>query len=151
MRIGEVADRAGVNVQTLRYYERRGLLREPRRQSSGYRQYPTETVGLVRFIKRAQELGFSLSDVEDLLTLAEGSGGTCSQVRSLAQAKLDELDRRIAGLREMRRSLIHLVKSCSADGPARPCGLLAGLGPNEVSRRRADGRGIPNGMEEVSR
>ena len=89
MRIGEVAAQAGVNVETLRYYERRGLLREPERQQSGYRAYPEDAVRIVLFIKRAQELGFTLADVQVLLHLAAGGPGTCREVRTLATAKID--------------------------------------------------------------
>ena len=79
LRIGQVASLAGVNIQTLRYYERRGLLREPERRHSGYRAYPPDTVALIRFIKRAQELGFSLSEVEELLHLRQDRESACRQ------------------------------------------------------------------------
>ena len=84
MRIGEVAQRAGVNVQTLRYYERRGLLPTPMRRPSGYREYLLETVVLVRFIKRAQHLGFSLQDVEELIGLRENPSRNRAAVRAVA-------------------------------------------------------------------
>jgi DNA-binding transcriptional MerR regulator len=79
MRTHEVADRAGVNAQTLRYYERRGLLAEPPRSPAGYRDYPTSVVGVVRFVKRSQELGFTLTEVEELLSLAEGGPDSCDR------------------------------------------------------------------------
>jgi MerR family mercuric resistance operon transcriptional regulator len=125
MRIGEVATRAGVHVETLRYYERRGLLREPDRQPSGYRSYGAESVKLVRFIKRAQELGFTLADIEDLLRLADGDGPeSCDRVRALATEKIADMDRRIATLTAMRASLVTLVKSCRRRGRKRECPLL---------------------------
>ena len=71
LRIGDVASKAGVNIETLRYYERRGILRSPKRSSAGYREYPTDTVRLIRFIKRAQELGFTLDEIEDLVALRQ--------------------------------------------------------------------------------
>src|SRR5215470_9819706 len=95
MRIGEVAARASVHVETLRYYERRGLLREPRRQPSGYRSYGEESVHLVRFIKRAQELGFTLANIQELLRLAQGGPESCREVRALAIAKIEDMDRKI--------------------------------------------------------
>lgn len=127
MRIGEVAARARVNIETLRYYERRGLLREPKRERSGYRAYSEDAVRIVRFIKRAQELGFTLADVEVLLHLAAGGPATCREVRALATAKTEDLDRRIETLRAMRRSLLMLVKTCDRRGSERNCPLLESI------------------------
>jgi DNA-binding transcriptional MerR regulator len=92
MKTGQVAERAGVNVQTLRYCERRGLLPEPLRRDSGYRIYGREAVRVVRFIKRAQELGFSLDDVESLLDLAAGGPDGCAAAQRLARRRIAELD-----------------------------------------------------------
>jgi Hg(II)-responsive transcriptional regulator len=128
MRIGEAASRAGVNVETLRYYERRGLLREPDRQSSGYRSYGEDAVRVVRFIKRAQELGFTLTDVEGLLRLADGEGPeSCREVRTLATAKIEDMDRRIATLKAMRASLVALVQTCNRRGSKRECPLIEAI------------------------
>ncbi len=128
MRIGEVASRAGVNVETLRYYERRGLLREPDRQTSGYRAYDAEAVRVVRFIKRAQELGFTLADIEDLLRLADGEGPeSCREVRSMATAKIEDMERRIETLQAMRASLVALVKTCHRKGSKRECPLIEAI------------------------
>lgn len=113
MRIGEVAERAGVNVQTLRYYERRGLLDPPPRTPSGYRIYPLETVRLVRFIKRIQELGFSLTDVEDILSLRDDVES--SQARQIAQEKLAGVRARMQYLKTMEEGLHHLVTNCGTD------------------------------------
>lgn len=112
MKIGEVATKAGVNVQTLRYYERRGLLREPARLRSGYRTYSADTVQVVRFVKQAQALGFTLDDANELLRLARGGPGACGAVRTLASTKVDEFDRKIGMLRAMRRALQRLVATC---------------------------------------
>lgn len=127
MRIGEVAEQAGVNVDTLRYYERRGLLREPERQRSGYRTYSEDAVRVVRFIKRAQELGFTLVEVEVLLHLAAGGPETCREVRALATQRIDDFDGRIATLRAMRRSVLTLVKTCDRRGSKRECPLLESI------------------------
>ena len=121
MQIGQVASRAGVNVETLRYYERRGLLPQPERRPSGYRAYAEDSVKLVRFIKRAQGLGFTLADIADLLRL--GEGGSCREVRSLATAKIADMDRRIRTLQAMRASLVALVKTCNR-GSKRECPLI---------------------------
>jgi DNA-binding transcriptional MerR regulator len=128
MRTGEVAAQAGVNIQTLRYYERRGLLPEPPRRASGYRVYGLETVGIVRFIKRAQELGFSLEDVEALFALMTGGPDDCDQVRRLALGRIGELERRIADLRAVRDSLDRLVATCHRPRAERHCPLLRALG-----------------------
>lgn len=113
MRIGEVAERAGVNVQTLRYYERRGLLDPPPRTPSGYRIYPLETVKLVRFIKRIQELGFSLTDVEDILSLRDDmvSHDACS----IASEKLAGVRARMQHLKAMDEALTHMLTNCGND------------------------------------
>lgn len=127
MRSGEVAAEAGVNVETLRYYERRGLLREPERLESGYRAYPPQAVGTVRFIKRAQELGFSLAEVDQLLELAAGGPDGCDAVQDLARRKLDEFDRKIATLGAMRASLQRLVDTCTRPRSERECPLLQSI------------------------
>ena len=99
MRTGQVARQSGVNTQTLRYYERRGLLQVPPRRPSGYREYAPDAVGIIRFVKRAQELGFSLTEVESLLNLAAGGPANCDRARGLATEKLAELKGKIASLR----------------------------------------------------
>ena len=88
LKTGQVAKAAGVNVETLRFYERRGILREPGRGPSGYREYPAETVRIVRFIKRSQELGFTLEEIQELLALREYDTRTCGEVRDPATVKI---------------------------------------------------------------
>jgi Hg(II)-responsive transcriptional regulator len=124
MRTGEVAAEAGVNVQTLRYYERRGLLPKPARRESGYRVYGPDAVRRVRFIKRAQELGFALSEAESLLELAAGGPAGCDAARAVAEAKISELDRRIADLQAMRNSLRRLAETCARPRHERECPLV---------------------------
>ena len=128
MRTGELAAEAGVNVQTLRYYERRGLLPEPARQQSGYRVYGADAVRTVRFIKRAQELGFGLRDAEALLVLAAGGPEACEAAHELAEEKIAELDARIADLRAMRDSLERLAATCVRPRAERECPLLHAIG-----------------------
>jgi Hg(II)-responsive transcriptional regulator len=127
MTIGQAAIAAGVNIQTLRYYERRGLLTEPPRGTSGYRVYSEAEVQVVRFIKRAQELGFSLQDIESLLGLASGQRRSCSAVRKVAESKVAELDRKIAMMRSMRRALQRLVDTCAMPRSEQECPLLEAL------------------------
>lgn len=129
LRTGKLAAEAGVNVETLRFYERRGLLKEPqRRSSSGYREYPAEAVRVVRFIKQAQELGFTLREIEELLRLRDGQRGTCAEVRAAARSKIEDVERKMRSLRSMKRALTVLVDSCSSNGSTRECPILDALG-----------------------
>lgn len=127
MRTGQVADRAGVNVETLRYYERRGLLPEPPRRESGYRIYGDDAVRIVRFVKRAQELGFSLDEVESLLELSNGGPESWEAVQELTSRRIVELDHRIADLGAMRDSLTRLLATCSQPLGERDCPLLRSI------------------------
>jgi DNA-binding transcriptional MerR regulator len=101
-----------VNPETLRYYERRGILPMPERTSAGHRDYPDWTVNQVRFVKRSQELGYSLADIEHLLRLADGGAASCAQARAITAARVDDLDRRIADLRRMRDRLADTGAVC---------------------------------------
>jgi Hg(II)-responsive transcriptional regulator len=127
MRSSQVADQAGVNVQTLRYYERRGLLPEPERSGAGYRSYDTQAVRTVRFVKRAQSLGFSLEEIDALLHLAAGGPDSCDAAKELATEKIEELERKIADLTAMRDSLGHLVATCQRSRSRRLCPLLEAI------------------------
>src|SRR4051794_11708440 len=124
MRTSELADRAGVNTETLRYYERRGLLEDPRRSPGGYRDYPASAVGLLRFVKRAQQLGFTLDEVEELLHLEGGGPDSCDAARALAEHRCDDLAVRIADLQRMHDSLAELVATCDLPRADRRCELL---------------------------
>jgi redox-sensitive transcriptional activator SoxR len=114
MRVGEVAARAGVNVETLRYYERRGLLPEPRRDPSGHRRYDEETVRFLRAIKEAQGVGFTLAEIAEYVRAARRSESPSEALRVRLAAKIDEIDARIGGLRRMRDELARLV-GCACD------------------------------------
>ena len=127
MTIGEVADRSNVNVQTIRYYERRGLLPTPRRSPSGYRQYSAQNVQRIRFIKRAQALGFSLDDISELLALRVDPSTNCEEVVHHAEAKLRDIDERIEALQLMKRSLISLVGACRDRRTTSDCPILEAL------------------------
>jgi Hg(II)-responsive transcriptional regulator len=126
MWIGETAKEAGVNAQTLRYYERRGLLQRPSRRGSGYREYSADAVQVVRFIKRAQELGFSLDEIEELVRLRGVRRSERQRVRAIAERKIAEIDRKIDHLRSMRGALDHLVHACERGGPAE-CQIIEAL------------------------
>ena len=127
MRIGEVATRTEVGVQTLRYYERRGLLPVPRRRPSGYRNYAEETVQRVRFIRRAQELGFTLDDINDLLSLWPDSTHSCDAVQRRAAVALERIDTKLRDLRRMRSALARFATACRDRSSLDGCPLLAAL------------------------
>lgn len=126
MRIGEVASRAGVNRQTLRFYEREGLLPGPTRRANGYREYPPRTVALVQFIKRAQELGFSLDEAKALSELQQTADRDRPRVRALAEAKLADVRQRIAQLHAIEQALAALVGSCCREDTPH-CAILNAL------------------------
>lgn len=125
--IGQLAQRAGVHVESVRYYERRGLLPAPLRRESGYRQYAEADVGRLRFIKQAQALGFSLAEVGSLLLLRVDSKTTCADVKREAEAKITDIDRRIADLKRMKRALVRVTTACAGRGPASECSILSAL------------------------
>ena len=134
MRIGKAAGEAGVNIQTLRYYERRGLLADPDRTPAGHREYPIEAVQRVRFIKRAQELGFTLSKIEQLLVLRADRRSSCATVRSTARVKIHDIEQKIAALRAMKRALAILERSCATRRSKRACPLIESLEHPDVRR-----------------
>ena len=125
--IGEVARRAGVGVETVRFYERQGLLEEPARKASGYRQYAEEVVARLRFIRRAKELGFTLREIKGLLGLRLDASATRAEVRQQARAKVADIEARIADLQRMRDVLLRLIKKCQGDGAATGCPILGAL------------------------
>jgi MerR family copper efflux transcriptional regulator len=130
MRIGELAQRAGVNVQTVRYYERRGLLDDPRNRRVGYREYTDATLDRLRFIRRAQELGFTLAEIEELLALRLERGTTAADVKARAAAKIVEIEGKIRDLERIRAALTHLAGQCRGGrGPVGDCPLVEALGP----------------------
>lgn len=124
VRTSEVAAQAHVNTQTLRYYERRGLLPEPERTQSGYRAYTPDAVRVVRFVKRAQQLGFTLDDIEDLLHLAQGGPASCDEARAMANTRIADLQQRIDELAGMRDALARLIDTCDQPRAERDCPIL---------------------------
>ena len=131
LRTGELARQADVNVETLRFYERKGLLPEPPRRTSGYREYPPDTVQRIRFIQRAKELGFTLREVKGLLELRVDPETTCAQVRRQAAEKIADVHQKIADLKTIEQALSKLMKSCSGHGPASDCPILEHLDKKE--------------------
>jgi DNA-binding transcriptional MerR regulator len=133
MRIGELALEAGVNPQTLRYYERRGLLEAARGASSGFREYSRDAVRQVRFIRRAQDLGFTLEEIRDLLVLWPDSATSCPIVQARARATLERIDAKLADLREMRGALSKYVAACQNRAESEACPLLEDLAESPSS------------------
>ena len=131
LKIGETAREAGVSVDTVRYYERRGLLPSPKRRQSGYRQYLDDSVTRIRFIKHAQELGFSLDEIADLLSLKLDPRAACGDVKRKAESKIAEIDGKIEMLRRMKDALGSLTKTCAEGKRASECPVLEALGSRE--------------------
>jgi MerR family mercuric resistance operon transcriptional regulator len=123
--IGDVAEAAGVGVETVRYYERRKLVPRPDRRLGAYRQYGSGHVNRVRFIKRAQALGFSLDEIGTLLQLEDGTDR--SSIRRIAAARLEETRRRIADLRRIEKTLVHLLRDCESHAKAPRCPIIAAI------------------------
>ncbi len=130
--IGKVAKLAEVNVETIRYYQRRGFLVEPDKPYMGYRRYSADMVKHIRFIKRAQALGFTLNEVAVLLELEEGRA--CGKTRALARDKINAIDQKLSGLTSMRQALAALVRQCEAGGSTKGCPIIRALEQNESSR-----------------
>ncbi len=130
--IGQVAKGVEVNIETIRYYERMGLIPLPPRRESGYRQYPEDIVNRVRFIKRAQELGFSLKEVAELLSLRVGPNTTCGDVKKVADSKITEIVGKIQSLERMRDALMRLVETCEESRQAEECPILWAFGNDKM-------------------
>jgi DNA-binding transcriptional MerR regulator len=120
-----------VNLQTIRYYEREKLLPEPARLPSGYRVYPADSTRRVRFIKRAQELGFSLDEIRELLSLRVDAKRDRSAVRAIAKAKVAQIDAKIETLTAIRKGLLNITDPCSGHGPAKDCPIILSIDSDE--------------------
>ena len=121
--IGKLARAAGVGIDTVRFYERAGLLNKPQRTASGYRLYDASAAARLHFVRRAKALGFTLEEIGGLLALNDG-GGKRSSVRALAERRLAEIEQRLAELTGMRDTLRHLVHECRSDGPLAGCPII---------------------------
>jgi len=127
MTIGKVADAAGVGVETVRFYERKGLVKPVLRMESGYRQYTMASVERLQFIRRAKALGFTLSEIGSLLDLHADANASCATVKARAQAKLDELDQKIQALMRIRSALEEISQDCQGSGVVGECTILDAL------------------------
>jgi MerR family transcriptional regulator, copper efflux regulator len=126
LRISQLAEQAGVGIDTVRYYERAGLLPEPPRRPSGYREYPPQSLQRLRFIRRAKALGFSLDEIAGLLELSDQRSDV-EAVKRLAQQRLDEVEAKLRELKRIRDGLRGLVKACPGHGATEHCPILQAL------------------------
>ena len=127
MKIGEVAKSAEIGIDAVRFYERRGLIEEPARSPSGYRDYPREVVTSLRFIARAKDLGFSLKEIAELLTLERKETASAAEIKAIANRKLADIEDRIRALQRMRRALRKALDGCPGRGPIAECSILRSL------------------------
>ncbi len=125
--IGRVARSAGLAIETVRYYEREGLLEKPGRTSAGYRQYSADAVRRLHFIRQAKELGFSLAEIKELLSLRMQPDTTCADIRKRAREKIAAVDRKIEDLQRIRQALERLAAACKGTGPTSECPILDAL------------------------
>jgi len=136
--IGKLADRSGVNVETIRYYQRLGLILEPPKPVQGFRRYPVADIARVRFIRRAQQLGFTLKEIGELLELGDGH---CQEVQQLARLKVEKIEDRLRDLQSMHAALLDLLSRCeAADTSDIHCALIEVLGKEATI--------IPSGEKE---
>lgn len=125
MTISKIAKEAGVGVETVRFYQRKGLVSQPPKPSTGgFRVYPVETVNRIRFILQAQELGFSLREIKELLSLRMDPATDCTDVRERAQVKLDEITRKIAQMKGIQAALEKLIADCPGQGALTVCSII---------------------------
>jgi MerR family mercuric resistance operon transcriptional regulator len=122
--ISRIAKEIGVNIETIRFYERRGLIEQPDKPETGYRHYPDETVNRIRFIKRAQELGFTLDEIANLLSLNDRP---CSQVQELTEHKLSAVKEKMADLRRLEKALKALLTQCQSNDDDSRCPIIDSL------------------------
>ena len=125
--IGKVAGLTEVGIETIRFYERQGLIDQPPRKSSGYRQYPTDTVERVRFIRRAKQLGFSLKEIKELLSLRIDPDTTCGDIRDRALIKIGDIESKMKTLQRMKQSLKELALACDGQGSVSECPILEAM------------------------
>lgn len=124
---GQVAKKARVNIETIRYYERRGLIDKPMRTESGYRSFPAEAVERIQFIKNAQELGFSLNEIKELLQLKVDPLTPSSEIRQRTVEKVKDIEAKIASLEKMKHSLLGLIGACDGEGTVAECPIIESL------------------------
>lgn len=145
--IGKAAHAAGVGVETIRFYERRGLIEQPPKPSGdGFRVYPPEVVARIRFIRQAQQLGFSLREIQELLSLRADPAADCGKVRRRATAKLEEVNRKTGELQAMRDALEAVIAACPGRGALRSCSIIEEI--QAAERSQICGTSRPEGRKQ---
>lgn len=132
MTIGQVAGTSGTGIETIRFYEREGLIEKPPRTESGYRKYRPDVIPRLRFIRQAKALGFTLKEIKELLSLKLNTGTNCGEVRSQAEKKILDIEGRIDSLQRMKRALAKLTNVCPGSGPTSECPILEAMETKEV-------------------
>lgn len=125
--IGKAALLAEVGIETIRFYEREGLIGPAARRESGYREYSMEAVRRIQFIKKAKKLGFSLKEIKELLSLKIDPNTTCQEIKGRAEAKIADIEEKLRTLEKMKRALVGLTIACSGRGPVSECPILEAL------------------------
>ena len=134
--IGQVAHRSGVGIDTVRFYEREGLLAESARTPSGYRQFDEGVIARLQFIQRAKELGFTLNEIKELLSLRVDPGSACDDVKARAEVKIADIENKIRTLHRMKKALVRLTQECCETGSGSECPILDALdGRTRQSRK----------------
>ena len=133
MTIGRIAHAAGTGIETIRYYEREGLIEKPARTASGYRHYRPDVVARLRFIRQAKDLGFSLREIKELLSLRMRARESCGEVKARAEHKIADIERRVAQLTRMRQALAKLTAACTGRGLTSECPILEALEHEETT------------------
>lgn len=121
---GALAKKSELGIETIRFYEEKGLIPKPSRSPSGYRQYPDSTVHRLRFIRHAKELGFSLKEIEGLLDLKVDPKRSCRDVKAVAEGKIQDIEKKISNLRSIRKALTRVASACRGRGPTSECPIL---------------------------
>lgn len=145
MTIGQLAKEAGVNVETVRFYEREGIIPQPARPQTGYRLYGPQIARRIRFIREAQDLGFSLTEIRQLLALRVDPTTSCAEVKSAAEAKISSIDEKIEALRTMRKALVVITNTCSGEGPTTDCPILDALDRAATKKKGGETDAIQEG------
>ena len=127
LNIGQVAKQTGVTVETVRFYEKQGLIEPPQRSQSGYRQYPEETTRRVHFIQHAKEVGFTLKEIGELLAMRQEPGTSCSDIKLRATQKIEAVDQKIRDLKRIREALARMILKCHGRGDLSNCPILEEL------------------------
>ena len=137
IKIGRLAELSGVSIDTVRYYEREGLLPQPARRPSGYREYGHDDVERLRFVRRAKELGFSLTEIAELLSLTDDRHADMQGVKRKAEERLEQVEAKIKELRRMKRGLAELIAACPGHGELHRCPIVAALNGDKSTSRKS--------------